>query len=165
MGQLHEEAGGGRHGRCGRRRDANLGRRPHPGDRRSTASRTDSAPRRFACLLGPSGCGKSTLIQIVGGLEPATARHRAHPGSRTRRQPAPARRRFGHGLAEPQPVSVAQRHRQRRVRAGDARHAAQATLSSAPTRSSPRSACAASSAICPASSRAACASAWRWRAR
>jgi NitT/TauT family transport system ATP-binding protein len=29
--------------------------------------------RRFSCLLGPSGCGKSTLIQIVGGLEPATA--------------------------------------------------------------------------------------------
>src|SRR6478609_4040613 len=28
---------------------------------------------RFSCLLGPSGCGKSTLIQIVGGLEPATA--------------------------------------------------------------------------------------------
>jgi NitT/TauT family transport system ATP-binding protein len=28
---------------------------------------------RFACLLGPSGCGKSTLIQIVGGLEAATA--------------------------------------------------------------------------------------------
>src|SRR5262249_14605913 len=30
---------------------------------------------RFSCLLGPSGCGKSTLIQIVGGLEPATAGH------------------------------------------------------------------------------------------
>jgi NitT/TauT family transport system ATP-binding protein len=29
--------------------------------------------RRFSCLLGPSGCGKSTLIQIVGGLEAATA--------------------------------------------------------------------------------------------
>ena len=29
--------------------------------------------RRFSCLLGPSGCGKSTLIQIIGGLEPATA--------------------------------------------------------------------------------------------
>ncbi|MGE5158411.1 MAG: ABC transporter ATP-binding protein [Gemmatimonas sp.] len=29
--------------------------------------------RRFSCILGPSGCGKSTLIQIVGGLEPATA--------------------------------------------------------------------------------------------
>ena len=28
---------------------------------------------RFACLLGPSGCGKSTLVQIVGGLETATA--------------------------------------------------------------------------------------------
>ncbi len=28
---------------------------------------------RFSCLLGPSGCGKSTLIQIIGGLEPATA--------------------------------------------------------------------------------------------
>src|SRR5262245_56950301 len=28
---------------------------------------------KFACILGPSGCGKSTLIQIVGGLEPATA--------------------------------------------------------------------------------------------
>src|SRR3981189_1729025 len=28
---------------------------------------------RFSCLLGPSGCGKSTLIQIVGGLEAATA--------------------------------------------------------------------------------------------
>jgi NitT/TauT family transport system ATP-binding protein len=28
---------------------------------------------RFACILGPSGCGKSTLVQIVGGLEPATA--------------------------------------------------------------------------------------------
>ena len=28
---------------------------------------------RFTCLLGPSGCGKSTLIQIVGGLEPASA--------------------------------------------------------------------------------------------
>src|SRR3977135_2374678 len=30
-------------------------------------------PGRFSCLLGPSGCGKSTLIQIVGGLEAATA--------------------------------------------------------------------------------------------
>jgi NitT/TauT family transport system ATP-binding protein len=29
--------------------------------------------RRFSCLLGPSGCGKSTLVQIIGGLEPATA--------------------------------------------------------------------------------------------
>src|SRR5947209_15961237 len=29
--------------------------------------------RRFACILGPSGCGKSTLIQIVAGLEEATA--------------------------------------------------------------------------------------------
>src|SRR5258708_4894398 len=28
---------------------------------------------RFSCLLGPSGCGKSTLIQIVGGLDTATA--------------------------------------------------------------------------------------------
>ena len=29
--------------------------------------------RRFACILGPSGCGKSTLIQIIAGLEQATA--------------------------------------------------------------------------------------------
>src|SRR5262249_6331443 len=29
--------------------------------------------RRFACILGPSGCGKSTLIQIIGGLEAASA--------------------------------------------------------------------------------------------
>jgi NitT/TauT family transport system ATP-binding protein len=28
---------------------------------------------RFSCLLGPSGCGKSTLVQIVGGLETASA--------------------------------------------------------------------------------------------
>ncbi len=28
---------------------------------------------RLTCLLGPSGCGKSTLIQIIGGIEPATA--------------------------------------------------------------------------------------------
>ncbi len=28
---------------------------------------------RFACILGPSGCGKSTLIQIIAGLEEATA--------------------------------------------------------------------------------------------
>jgi len=28
---------------------------------------------RFSCILGPSGCGKSTLVQIVGGIEPATA--------------------------------------------------------------------------------------------
>jgi NitT/TauT family transport system ATP-binding protein len=29
--------------------------------------------RRFTCILGPSGCGKSTLIQIVAGLEEASA--------------------------------------------------------------------------------------------
>src|SRR5437660_11201555 len=29
--------------------------------------------RRITCLLGPSGCGKSTLIQIIAGLESATA--------------------------------------------------------------------------------------------
>ena len=29
--------------------------------------------QKITCLLGPSGCGKSTLIQIVGGLEAATA--------------------------------------------------------------------------------------------
>jgi len=29
--------------------------------------------RRFTCILGPSGCGKSTLIQIIGGLEKASA--------------------------------------------------------------------------------------------
>jgi NitT/TauT family transport system ATP-binding protein len=29
--------------------------------------------RRFSCILGPSGCGKSTLIQIIAGLEQATA--------------------------------------------------------------------------------------------
>jgi NitT/TauT family transport system ATP-binding protein len=29
--------------------------------------------QRFACILGPSGCGKSTLIQIIAGLEEATA--------------------------------------------------------------------------------------------
>jgi NitT/TauT family transport system ATP-binding protein len=28
---------------------------------------------RVTCILGPSGCGKSTLIQIIGGLERATA--------------------------------------------------------------------------------------------
>ena len=28
---------------------------------------------RLTCLLGPSGCGKSTLVQIIGGIEPATA--------------------------------------------------------------------------------------------
>jgi NitT/TauT family transport system ATP-binding protein len=28
---------------------------------------------RLTCLLGPSGCGKSTLVQIVGGIERATA--------------------------------------------------------------------------------------------
>jgi NitT/TauT family transport system ATP-binding protein len=28
---------------------------------------------RLTCLLGPSGCGKSTLIQIVGGIEQASA--------------------------------------------------------------------------------------------
>jgi NitT/TauT family transport system ATP-binding protein len=28
---------------------------------------------RFSCILGPSGCGKSTLMQIIGGLERATA--------------------------------------------------------------------------------------------
>ena len=27
----------------------------------------------FVCLLGPSGCGKSTILQIVAGLETATA--------------------------------------------------------------------------------------------
>jgi NitT/TauT family transport system ATP-binding protein len=30
---------------------------------------------RLTCLLGPSGCGKSTLVQIIGGIEPATAGH------------------------------------------------------------------------------------------
>src|SRR3954451_9227370 len=30
---------------------------------------------RLTCLLGPSGCGKSTLVQIIGGIETATAGH------------------------------------------------------------------------------------------
>jgi NitT/TauT family transport system ATP-binding protein len=29
--------------------------------------------QKITCLLGPSGCGKSTLIQIIGGIEDATA--------------------------------------------------------------------------------------------
>ncbi|HEX4411371.1 MAG TPA: ABC transporter ATP-binding protein [Xanthobacteraceae bacterium] len=28
---------------------------------------------KLICLLGPSGCGKSTLVQIIGGIEKATA--------------------------------------------------------------------------------------------
>ncbi len=120
---------------------------------------------RFSCVLGPSGCGKSTLIQIVGGLEQATSGTRAHPGPSKGRPPARARRGFGDGLAESQPVPLAQRHRQHRLWARNARHGAQASATSALARSSPRSACAASSVTFPASYRAACASAWRSRAR
>jgi NitT/TauT family transport system ATP-binding protein len=28
---------------------------------------------KLTCILGPSGCGKSTLVQIIGGIERATA--------------------------------------------------------------------------------------------
>ena len=62
---------------------------------------------RLSCILGPSGCGKSTLIQIVGGLERATSGTVRVENS----NPAGARLGFCHGLAEPQPLSLAQRHR------------------------------------------------------
>jgi NitT/TauT family transport system ATP-binding protein len=45
--------------------------------------------RRFSCLLGPSGCGKSSLIQLVGGLETATAGsiRVQHPGDAEQPRP------------------------------------------------------------------------------
>ena len=56
-----------------------------------------------------AAAARARLIQIVGGLEPATERQRAHRRSRARREPRPLGRRFGDGLAEPQSVSLAQR--------------------------------------------------------
>ena len=60
---------------------------------------------RFSCLLGPSGCGKSTLV-----ADRRRARVRDTGTVRIVRSgapaaDAPARRRFRHGVAEPQPVS------------------------------------------------------------
>src|SRR5262245_9538959 len=49
-------------------------------------------------------------------------RPRAHRRAAARRPRAAARRAFRHGMAEPQPVSLAQRHRQHRLRPGDAGH-------------------------------------------
>ena len=81
--------------------------------------------RRFSCLLGPERLRQEHAGSDRRRPGARDQRHRAHPGSRTAGRAAPARRRFGHGLAEPQSVSLAQRARQRRLRAGDARHAAQ----------------------------------------
>ena len=117
--------------------------------------------RRFSCILGPSGCGKSTLIQIVGGLEPATG------GTVRIQDPArpeisrPLGAEFGDGLAKPQPVSLAQRTRQHRVRPRDARDAAQATLRTRPCADRLGRTARISKIICPASCPAACASASR----
>src|SRR3954464_6421620 len=49
-----------------------------PGVRGTSVVALDRVSHRFqsgriTCLLGPSGCGKSTLIQIIAGLERATA--------------------------------------------------------------------------------------------
>ena len=90
-------------------------------------------------------------------------RHRADPAIRHRAQmSSPARRRFGDGLAEPQPVSLAQRHRQCRLRPRDARRCRgpQRYRARPHTDRLGRTA-AGSRIICPDSCRAACASASR----
>ena len=54
-------------------------RKVYPGRRGSGAvvaleeASLTAAAGEFVCLLGPSGCGKSTILQIVAGLESATA--------------------------------------------------------------------------------------------
>ena len=96
-----------------------------PGIRGTSVVALDRVSHRFrsgriTCLLGPSGCGKSTLIQIIAGLERATGG--------TVRIEDPQHRDIQHPLGadsvmvwqNSQSVSLAQRHRQCRVRPGDA---------------------------------------------
>src|SRR5215510_12701241 len=60
----------------------------------------------FVSIVGPSGCGKSTFLHIIGGFEPATAGR--PPGSRSR-----------HDVSRAFAISVAHRHRERRMAARD----------------------------------------------
>ena len=69
---------------------------------------------RFACILGPSGCGKSTLIQIVGGLEPATAAASVSVTA-SRKRPRPLGANSVMVWQNLESVSLAERHRQYRV--------------------------------------------------
>src|SRR5262245_41404430 len=69
----------------------------------------------FVSIVGPSGCGKSTFLHIIGGFEPATAgelrlsgRPIGPPGSRSR-----------HDVSGAFAVSLAHRHRERRMAARD----------------------------------------------
>src|ERR1700738_4384104 len=75
-------------------------------------------PGRFVVLVGPSGCGKSSLLMMMAGLRPQTSgddfdQRRADRRSR----PGPGRR----GVPGAEPVSVADRRRERRISVDAAR--------------------------------------------
>ena len=119
------------------------------------------APGEFVAIIGQSGCGKSTLLSLISGILAPTEGARA------------GRRQAGH-RAEPQgrlhaaaglPVRVAHHPGERgaRRRNPGRRHGEGAR--SAPRSCSPATGSASSCTICRGSSRAACASAWRSRAR
>ena len=114
----------------------------------------------LVCLVGPSGCGKSTLLKILAGLIEPTAGSLDHP-VRAGRGPAAARA----GVPGPLRVPLDERARQRRVRARVAvvSDAPRSTSWRAP--SSIRSGWARSRPASRTSSRSACASGSRWRAR
>ena len=68
----------------------------------------------FVSIVGPSGCGKSTFLHILGGFEPATAATSAQrPAGR------PSRPRSRHDVPGALAVSLAHRHRERRMAARD----------------------------------------------
>ena len=69
----------------------------------------------FVSIVGPSGCGKSTFLHILGGFEPATAGDLRLNGTPDRASGSRSRHDVPGALA----VSLAHRHRERRMAARD----------------------------------------------
>ena len=77
------------------------------------------APGEFVGIIGPSGCGKSTLFNVIGGLLDGYEGTVKVAGERVRGPHAIDR----HDLPGGVHLSLAHRHRQRGVPAGDRRPA------------------------------------------
>src|ERR1700746_2399678 len=66
----------------------------------------------FVSIVGPSGCGKSTFLHIIGGFEPASAGGLGLGGR-------PSGSRSRHDVSGAFAISLAHRHRERRMAARD----------------------------------------------